>query len=460
MTETRMARYSPVFLVLLVAEFVSVLGSSMSGFGMGVWVFQRTGSATEFAFAALFVTLPGLLVAPFAGALVDRYDRRYMMILGDSGAALGTVLFAVLLWLGRLEPWHVYVINGAVSIMGAFLGPAFASSISMLVRKDQFARASGMFQFVVAVSQIAAPLLAGLLLGFTTLPVIFAIDFATFGFMIAVLLAVRIPKPPVSKEGRAARGSLLKEAASGWHYLRAHRGLFNLLVLVAAYNLATGAVYVLVTPLILSFSDTAALGAVSSAAGIGLVAGGLLMSVWGGPKRKMAGIYGGMLVAGAVLLFAGLRPNVLMIGLGAACFLAMTPVINACSAAIWQSKIPPDLQGRVFAMRLMIGWSTLPLAYAIAGPLADRVFEPAMAEGGALASSIGALIGTGPGRGIALFMILSGLTSFVVTVFGILNYKLRRVELDEPDYVPEPVVDAAPKPVLEVVPDAVSGASI
>ena len=437
MIETRTARYSPVFMFLLVGEFVSVLGSNMSGFGMGVWVFQRTGSATEFALAALFVTLPGLLIAPFAGALVDRFDRRYIMILGDSGAALGTAAFALLLWLGRLEPWHVYVINAFVSMMGAFLGPAFASSISMLVPKNQFARASGMFQSVTAVSQIAAPLAAGFLLGFVKLPVIFAIDFATFAFMVTVLLIVRIPRPPVSKEGRAARGSLLKEAASGWHYLRAHRGLFNLLLLVAGYNLVTGATYVLVTPLVLSFADTTALGVVSSAAGIGLVIGGVLMSIWGGPKMKVAGIYGGMLFAGAVLLFAGLRPNVVMIGIGAVLFLAMTPVINACSAAIWQTKIPPDLHGRVFAMRLMIGWSTLPLAYVIAGPLADRVFEPAMAMGGALAGSIGSVIGTGPGRGVALFMILSGLTSFVVTGLGILNHRLRRVEIDEPDYVPE-----------------------
>jgi MFS transporter, DHA3 family, macrolide efflux protein len=447
MTETRSNSKLISFSALLLGQFVSVLGSGMTGFALGVWVFQRTGSSTDFALISLFAVLPGLVIAPFAGALVDRWDRRFAMILGDTGAAIGTVVVAILLYTNHLEIWQIYLVNIWISTFGAFQGPAFAASVTMLVSKEHFGRASGLVQMGIAIGQIASPIMAGALMGLIQLHGIITVDFVTYLFSLLVLLFIRIPRPPESAEGRAARGSLLREASFGWEYVKARPGLLGLLVFFAVVNFGTGFVQVLITPLVLSFTNAATLGTIVSIAGLGLLAGSLLMSIWGGPKRRVYGIFGCMIISGLVLLLGGFRPNVALVATAAAIFLFTTPVINGCSSAIWQSKVPPDVQGRIFAIRLMIGWSTLPISYLLAGPLADKVFEPALAVGGPLAGTVGQFLGTGPGRGIGFLFMLLGLFNFAITIGGFLYPRLRNLETELPDQVPDkaPPADTTPQ---------------
>jgi uncharacterized integral membrane protein len=278
-------------------------------------------------------------------------------------------------------------------------------------------------------------MLAGVLLGVIQVEGIILVDFVTFLFAVLTLSLVRVPRPETTEEGMAGQGSLLREAAYGWQYIRARPGLLGLLLLFAATNFTSGIVQVLFTPLVLSFTTAAVLGTILSIGGLGFLGGSLTMSAWGGPKTRMYGIYIPLLLQGVVLFVAGFPPQATILATAAFLYFFSHPIINGSSQAIWQSKTAPDVQGRVFAVRRMIAWSSLPLAYLVAGPLADQVFEPLLANGGALASSVGQIIGTGEGRGIGLLYILLGILSIVATVLGSLYPRLRNVETELPDII-------------------------
>jgi hypothetical protein len=176
-------------------------------------------------------------------------------------------------------------------------------------------------------------------------------------------------------------------------------------------------------------------GYLASIVGIGMLAGTLVMSAWGGPKRRVNGVLGFLMLAGAAMILMGLRPSIPLMAVAGFGLMFTMPIINGSSQAIWQSKVPPDLQGRVFSVRRMIAWSTLPLAYMIAGPLADNVFKPMLVEGGALAGSVGRVLGVGPGRGIGLMFVVIGFLAILAAGSGYLNPRIRRVEDELPDAV-------------------------
>lgn len=437
------------FLLIWFGQLISLTGSGMTGFALGVWVFITTGSVTRFALISLATTLPGILMSPIAGALVDRWDRRMAMLLSDTGAGICTLLIATLLFTGRLEVWHIYVLMGISSAFSSFQWPAYSAATTLLVPKQQYGRASGMVQMAEAVGMILAPLLAGALVGLIQVQGIILIDFATFLFAVATLLLVRVPHPPVSAEGLHGRGSLLQEAAYGWKYITARRGLFGLLLFFAFINFTFGIASVLFTPLVLSFTTPAVLGVLMSVLGIGMLAGSLVMSAWGGPKKRVYGILGSALIQGLMMFFAGAPPSVALLAPSVFVIFFCTPIMNSSSQAIWMSKTAPDVQGRVFSVRRMIAWSTSPVAFLVAGALADRVFEPLMAVGGPLAGSVGRLIGVGPGRGVGLlYIVLAALTIFAA-IAGYLYRPLRNVETDLPDHAASPLPATEPEPDLE-----------
>jgi MFS family permease len=433
------------FLLIWLGQLLSLVGSGLTGFALGVWVFRTTGSVTKFALISLATALPGILFSPIAGALVDRWDRRKAMILSDIGAGVCTLSMALLLMADRLEVWHIYIAMGISSTFSAFQWPAYSAATTLLVPKEHLGRASGMVQTGEAAAQIISPVLAGVLMTAIGVQGVMLIDVATLLFALATLFVVHIPRPAVTAEGEAGKGSLLREAAYGWTYIRARPGLFGLLLFFAVINFSNGIIQVLFTPLVLSFTTAQTLGLLLSIGGLGILGGSLLMSVWGGPKRRIYGILSANLLAGLAMYLIGFPPRPWILGTAAFIVLSCTPIANGCSQAIWQVKTTPDVQGRVFATRRMIAWASLPGAYLAAGPLADRVFEPLMAEGGALAGSVGRIIGVGMGRGIALLYIVLGTLSVLAVVAAYSYPRLRRVELELPDAVfeaPEAAVAA------------------
>lgn len=436
-----------VFLIVWLGQVVSTVGSSLTGFVLGVWVYQQTGSATQFALIAVCATLPSILLAPIAGALVDRHDRRLVMIVADFGAAASTVVVALLYSAGVLEVWHIWAATGFTATCNAFQGPAYSASLTMLVPPEHRARANGLMQTGQALAIIAPVVAAGLVASIGVGGVI-AVDLATFGFAVVTLFIVRIPRPEQSSAGKAARGSLVREAGYGWAYLRQRQGLLWTTLLFAFFNFFISMSAVMVQPLILSFSTVGALGWLMFAGGSGMLAGSLVMGAWGGPKRRIQGVLNFAIVGGIALFLHGMAPSAWLIAVMAPAFLFTIPVVGGSMMAILQGRVPADVQGRVFAMVRMLGSIATPVAYLLAGPLADGVFEPAMAPGGALAPVLGPWIGVGDGRGIAVMFMISGLVLSLTAALAWGSRAIRTVEDEEPAEAAPAPPPAAPVPAV------------
>jgi MFS family permease len=376
-------------------------------------------------------------LSPVVGVVTDRWDRRRVMLLSDSGAGLSSLCVALLLLSGELQVWQVYVAGFFNAAFSTFQWPAYAATTSLLVPKEHLGRASGMTQIGEAISQLATPALAGALFVSAGLRTILLIDVLTYLVAVTTLAAVRFPRPEATAEGQAGRGSFWKEALYGWTYIRRRSGLLGLLVVFATLNFLVSTAFALYTPLLLELTTPDRLGYINSVGGLGMLAGTLLMSTWGGPRRRIFGIFAAETLLGVTTLLFGLGLSLPLIAINNFWFLLAMPISNGCSQAIWQTKVAPDVQGRVFAIRRMIAFSIMPIAYALAGPLAERLFEPAMAQGGALAPLFGPLVGVGPGRGIALIFLVAGALYVCIALSILLHPRIRRVEIELPDVVPE-----------------------
>ena len=427
------------FLVVWAGQLVSLIGSALTGFALAVWVFQETGSATRLALVLLAGALPGIVLGPLAGALVDRWDRRWAMILSDGGAALGTLIIAFLHFTDRLEIWHLYPALALSAAFVTFQFPAYSAATSLLVAKDQYGRAAGLVQLAEAIGQILGPVLGGVLLFWGDLGLVLAMDVGTFVFAVVTLLVVRFPAPEQSEAGLEGTGKLWEEARYGLTYIYRRKPLWYLLLYFTSINFVFGFVSVLLFPLMLSFASEATAGAAFSLGAVGMLVGSLVVSAWGGPRRRVLTVIGADFVIAGGMLIAAIRPSIVLFTVGAFIVMFVLPLANSASQALWQSKVDLDIQGRVFAVRRATAQAAIPVAYLLAGPLADRVFEPLMAEGGALAATVGRFIGVGDGRGIALFFIVLALLSVLASLVVLAYEPVRTLEETLPDVIPDAV---------------------
>jgi MFS family permease len=304
------------------------------------------------------------------------------------------------------------------------------------VPKEQYGRANGFVQLGEALTQIAGPALAGFFYVTIKLGNMALIDFATYIFAVTLMiLFVRIPRPQQTEDGIKAKGSMWQEMRFGWDYIMERKGLLSLLIFFLAINFFGGIMGPLITPLILDNWKADTLGYLSTVMGVGMLAGTLVMSAWGGGKRKIYTLLGASLVSAIFLTAVGLRISILLIAVCGFGFMFTMPLLNASSQAIWQSKVAPDVQGRVFAVRRTIAWSTGLIAPLLAAPLADYVFKPGMAQGGALASFLGPIVGVGANHGVGVLISLLGILTGVVSVIAFFVRPIRNVEIDLPDQV-------------------------
>lgn len=429
------ARGARTFLIVWFGQMVSNLGSGMTAFGLGVWVYQETGSATRLAMIVLASRLPMLLVSPFVGALVDRWDRRRVMILSDAGSALSTLAIMLLLLAGWLQMWHLVIALAVGGGFAAFQFPAYGAAITLMVDREHHARASGFVQLAGSIGRVAAPTAAAAIVVVWGLTPLFVIDFVTFLVAVGTLMAVRFAAPPAAeRRGRGIIG-LLREAREGLDFVLERRALFILMLSFVVVNFAFAFQGVLLIPLLLETTSERVAGIVVSIGAAGVVAGSLLLGIWGGPRSRIAGVYAPILAMGVGLVLIGLRPDVTLIVAGILLMNTTHPIAGGSSQAIWQSKVPPNLQGRVFAVRQVSAIVASPVAYLLAGPLADRVFEPALADGGGV---LAGLVGSGPGRGIGLMFVLAGVFVVVVVARAWTHPRIRGLEVEVPDLALEP----------------------
>jgi MFS family permease len=424
------------FTIIWFGQLVSLLGTAMTRFALLIWIYDQTGQATSLALLGFFSFGASVLVSPLAGVIIDRLDRRWVLMSVDLGAGLMTVALLVLYSTGSLQVWHLYLTSAFTGAFEAFQIPAYAAATTLLVPKAHYTRASGMRSLAESGADVLAPFTAGLLLSVVALSGIMLLDVGTFLIAITTLLFVRIPRP-APEERADDQGPKWHGLTLGFRYIFQRPGLLGLLLINMGINFFGSLTYMALLPAMVlarSGSDPIALASVQAALGIGALAGGLYMSIWGGPKRRIHGVLGGTalsFILGDLLFAVGKSVTVWMIAAFIAAF--FLPILLGSYRAIWQVKVAPPLQGRVFAILTMLNRSTMPMAYLFAGPLADHVFEPAMASGGALLF-LGWLVGTGPGAGIALMFICTGVFGMLMSLSGYLFRAVRQVEDDLPDH--------------------------
>ncbi len=424
------------FVVVWFGQVISLLGSAMTWFALMVWAYDQTGQATPMALLGACSFGATILFSPVAGALVDRWNRKRVLLISDATAGLATLVVLVLYLVGQLQIWHLYLIGFLAGTFQAFQYPAYAAAVTMMVPKEHYTRASGMLELAWSASSVAAPLLAGILLGKIGIQGIMTIDLLTFLFAIASLFLVSVPQPERSEAGSAGRGSLWKESAYGFRYIRARSSLLGLLMLFAIVNLVDYAGFTLFAPMILARTggNELTLGSVQSVGAIGGVVGGALLTVWGGSRRKIHGVLMGWALSSLGIVIMGVGRGLTLWMIGGFAYAFFEPLVNGSSQAIWQVKVAPEVQGRVFATRFLVSQMTMPVSMLLLGPLADHVFEPALMPGGALADAFGWLVGIGPGAGMAFMCVGAGLLAMLLPLLGYAIPLVRDVEALIPDH--------------------------
>jgi MFS transporter, DHA3 family, macrolide efflux protein len=426
------------FTIVWAGQLVSVLASSMTQFGLTIWAYQETGSAVALGAMQTAFIVPFMLLSPFAGVWVDRYNRKMMMMVSDLTAITATCGILILSLTGNLEIWHLYVASVVNGLGNTFQWPAYSAAISTMLPKEKYSRAYGMMSLIDSGPGVLAPILAGLLLPIIHLTGILTIDVITFLLAIGSLLIVHVPQPERTVEGQAGSGGLLKEAAYGFKYIFARKGLLNLLIFFIFLNFAIGMAYPVVAPFILTRSgnNSTTFGAVESAFAIGAVLGGLIVGLWGGFKRQMKNIFIGEALTGLLLASLFGLGRGLPFWIPVAIIGNIFPVFtNGASQAIWQAKVAPDVQGRVFSARRMIAWVPSLVTPLLATAMADYVMEPAIRSSGPLVRAFGWLVGTEPGSGMAIQFFLAGIAYMLIVLAGYLFFpNLRNLEDNLPDH--------------------------
>ncbi|MEE1757207.1 MFS transporter [Streptomyces sp. SP18CS02] len=425
------------FSLIWAGQVVSLVGNSVLRFAFIIEAWSAGERATAVTALSLCALLPQVLLSPVAGALIDRCTKRVALQLADaSGLIVLGALCALHFAGGGLGTWQIYPAVALLGVSAAFQFPAMASAVPMLVRKDQLQRANGMLAGAKSAADVGGPALGGLLVALSGIGVILVADVVSFAIALVTIRVVRFKGDVVPKGSAGPRKRILREAGEGLRYLFAQPGLRDLMLTFCAVNLVMVFGFAAVQPMVLARTgnDAAALASVNTAIGIGGVAGGLLMAVWGGPRDRgrgmMAGIIGMCLSAQvAMALAGGVVGWCVAILIGA----LIMPVVNGAMQSLVQTKVPQEWHGRVFGAVVFLSQLSVPLATAVSGPLADHVFEPQAAAGTGVFVLLGPVLGDGPGSGMAAMLLIAGVCGIAVALWGLARRSVRDIDVLLPD---------------------------
>jgi MFS family permease len=425
------------FFLIWIGQSLSMFGSMLTSFAIGVWLFQRTGSVLDYVQLMLVSTLPALVCLPWTGGFADRYNRRAILIGCELLSLLCMSVMAFLLWSHRFEPWQLYLLQIALAVGVAFQAPAAYATISNLVPKALFGQASGLFGLTTALAQIVAPLLAATLLAAIGIHGIVMLDAATFVAALIGLLLATFPAGGtlLSESSKTARALAQPMQNLRWAvtYLRERPTLAKVYGYTCAATFLSNIVLILVTPMVLSSYSPQVLARVSTAGAVGTLVVGMLMTGWGGPKKWTPWLLALVAVEGIGISIAGYSKSVSVLCLCAFVVMASSSLLSSCIQIIWRRKVPADGQGRFSGLQQMVSLALLPLAALIGGLLANSVFEPAMLADGHWAHGIGAWFGTGKGRGTGLLFFIVGIGAVVVSALALLDRRIYRLESEVED---------------------------
>lgn len=423
------------FLLVAVTQLLSMIGTGLTSFALGVWVLQQTGSVTKFATIEAMAVLPMIFALPFAGAAADRFDRRKIMLAADTVAGAMTALLVTQIALGRLELWYIYLFAAVGSLANAFQRPAYLAAITQLVPKRYLGQANGLVSLGTSSGDLIAAVAGGTLLGLFGLSGVVAVDVATFVIGVSVIAVVRFPNRLFVRREEG----FVAEILGGWRYTLARRELIAMVLFFSVFNYLFTFPLTLAQPIVLANHDARTLGIVLGCGGLGAVAGAVLMAIWGGTRRRARGMIGGTAVLGACALTIGLTPEPVLIALGLFGMYACLLVTNAHWLALIQTKVGLELQGRVLAANQMIATAMMPLGFLSVGPISSWIGRRYADQGGAL-HWVGGLFGPEGGRGYGLTLVLVGVVLAGWGALGLRYRPLRDMDTTLPDALPDAVV--------------------
>lgn len=420
-----------VFIIIWLGQFASIIGSWMTSFAIEIWIWEQTNQVMPISLWNFCYLLLSILISPIAGVLVDRWNRKYLLIIGDSLTGLTTLVILCLYLTNSLQVWHLYLTGAIAGAAQQIHELSYAASITLVVPKHQYVRVSSLRALSRRTTQIIAPTIAGFFYFAFGLTAIAVIDLTTFAIAVTTLSLVSIPQPD-----RVPAPSRLASLTVGVRYIFARPNLAALIGISTLFWFVTDIGEALSSPMILARTnnDTRILGSIITAAGLGGVTGALFMGIWGGPQKRVQGILRSMMGAGI---------SKIMFGLGQApqvwipaqfCSSLNFPILSSCDTAIWMTKVNPALQGQVFAMQSFMLQTVSAIAALIAGLLADQVFEPAMSSNGRLASILSPIFSTGSGAGMAVLYVITSISLLLVGCSGYAMQSLRNIEEMLPDH--------------------------
>jgi MFS family permease len=422
-----------VYYVLLLTQTVSLIGSRISEYAVGIAVFRATGHATPLALVAFFSYAPTIVLGGVAGALADRFDRRGIMLIANVGFVIVSSLLLASFATGAFRLWQLYALTLGAACFAAASTPAFTASVAMLVPDSHRDRANALGQMSGSAAGVIAPAAAGMLYALVGVVGSITINIATFIAAIVVLAIVRIPSPAQTSEGLAMRSAVWRQVFDGFRYLAARPALLAFSGYASVVNFFANAALVLLTPYVLARIGSAQLlGVVLAVMNAGGIAGALLIAAGARLASRLNTVMIGIVAAGFFLSLAGVARGAIAIGASLFLLLFALAFTSAPYLSMMQAKIAPDLQGRVFAAIMQVAGLMSPLAFLIAGPLADQVFEPARHQ--PFWHGVVWLVGAGPGAGMGLMFVVAGAMILALSVAVYAVPAVRRLEKDLPDH--------------------------
>ncbi|NUU77804.1 MFS transporter [Paenibacillus xylanilyticus] len=423
------------FLIVWFGQLISLIGIGLTAFSLGVYAFEKTNTATSAALITLFTFLPSILLRPIGGILADRFDRRTMMIIGDLGSAAGLIFILGIMLTDDIQLWHIYVGVAFSSVFSALQSPAYKASATDLLDKDQFSKGSGLVQLAESSKFLFSPIIAGILLSITTIEVILIINIATF--LIAILAVLVIRKSMKVERENKEDTNWMTDIQEGWKEVVTNKGVLLLVIIISLVTFYLGFLETLIGPMLLSFTDAKTLGTFQSVSAIGMLISSLCIGIFTMTKKYASVLVMGLIMCGLSFSLLGISTNIYFIILAGFLFLSSLPFVNMSADVLVRNNIANEKQGRVWGIIGILSQLGFIIAYSLAGFLADHVFNPLMLEDGSLASSVGQIIGTGPGRGIALLFIIAGLFVILIAIItsrlNMIRLLEQRINITQPD---------------------------
>jgi MFS family permease len=406
-----------------------MLSTSVFTFAIAIWIYEKTGSAAQLGLTVFFGMLPAILVAPFAGAIVDKLPRKSVMMTCDMIVGCLTFVVFYLVYNDILAVWHIFTLIALKSAIDSFQNLAYNASISTLVPDaKKLSKANGLMQLSRGINDIGAPIIAGLLLITIGIKGIILVDIASFIFSVVTLLMVRFEPVKDSDKSNADEGSFWQNVSLGFKFINARKPLLILLGVIALVNLSIGSATILFRTLVLDLSSPEVLGNLISFGGVGGLLGGLLMSVWSGFDNKINGVLLAILGVGlSMIAVAFVQPNVTLLAIPVFTFFFCIPVTLASTNFIWQRTVKAEIQGRVFAVRRMIAMIIMPISYLLAPMMVDYVITPALDAKGAFAQALQPMIGEQSSAGEAVIFLVMGSFCLLVALMASMNKPLRAI---------------------------------